>query len=171
MSLEVQNYVRNCSVFQKNKNDLAAKPGLLQPLAIPAGICQSISLDFIEGLPPSTGKHCILVVVDRLSKQAHFIALSHPYTALDVAQAFLDHIYKLHGMPQKIISERDPTFLSEVWTELFRVNGVDLRFSTAYHPQTDGQTEATNKTLETYLRCMTSDAPSTWSKWLPLAEW
>ncbi|CAL9238184.1 unnamed protein product, partial [Arabidopsis halleri] len=171
MSLEVQNYVRNCSVCQKNKNDLAAKPGLLQPLAIPAGIWQSISLDFIEGLPPSTGKHCILVVVDRLSKQAHFIALSHPYTALDVAQAFLDHIYKLHGMPQNIISDRDPTFLSEVWTELFRVNGVDLRFSTAYHPQTDGQTEATNKTLETYLRCMTSDAPSTWSKWLPLAEW
>ncbi|CAL9248404.1 unnamed protein product, partial [Arabidopsis halleri] len=171
MSLEVQNYVRNCSVCQKNKNDLAAKPGLLQPLAIPAGIWQSISLDFIEGLPPSTGKHCILVVVDRLSKQAHFIALSHPYTALDVAQAFLDHIYKLHGMPQNIISDRDPTFLSDVWTELFRVNGVDLRFSTAYHPQTDGQTEATNKTLETYLRCMTSDAPSTWSKWLPLAEW
>lgn len=74
-------------------------------------------------------------------------------------------------MPKDITSDRDPTFLSDVWQELFRVHGVDLNFSTAYHPQTDGQTEITNKTLETYLRCMTADAPHTWSKWLPLAEW
>ncbi|CAL9243054.1 unnamed protein product [Arabidopsis halleri] len=99
------------------------------------------------------------------------MALSHPYTAIEVAQAYLDNVFKLHGMPKDITSDRDPTFLSEVWRELFRVHGVDLRFSTAYHPQTDGQTEVTNKTLETYLRCMTADAPQTWSKWLPLAEW
>lgn len=171
MSLEVQNYVRNCQVCHRNKYDLAASPGLLQPLPVPKGVWESISMDFIEGLPPSAGKHCILVVVDRLSKNAHFLALSHPYTAIEVAQAYLDSVFKLHGMPQDITSDRDPTFLSEVWRELFRVHGVDLRFSTAYHPQTDGQTEVTNKTLETYLRCMTADAPHTWSKWLPLAEW
>ncbi|CAM8880125.1 unnamed protein product [Rhodiola kirilowii] len=171
MSREIQHYVRNCAICQKNKPDLAAKPGLLQPLPIPNGIWESISLDFIEGLPPSFNKHCILVVVDRLSKNAHFIALSHPYTAIEVAQVFLDHIFKLHGMPQNVISDRDPTFMSEVWQELFRIYGVELKFSTAYHPQTDGQTEVTNKTLETYLRCMCSDAPHTWSKWLPLAEW
>lgn len=134
MSLEVQNYVRNCSTCQRNKPDLAAQPGLLQPLPIPNGIWTSISMDFIEGLPTSHGKHCILVVIDRLSKQAHFIALSHPYTALDVAHAYLDNVFKLHGMPHNIISDRDPTFMNEVWTELFRVHGVDLRFSTAYHP-------------------------------------
>ena len=138
MSLEVQNYVRNCQVCQRNKYDLAASPGLLQPLPVPKGVWESISMDFIEGLPPSAGKHCILVVVDRLSKNAHSIALFHPYTAIEVAQAYLDSVYKLHGMPQDITSDRDPTFLSEVWRELFRVHGVDLRFSTAYHPQTAG---------------------------------
>ncbi|KAL8143389.1 hypothetical protein V2J09_016421 [Rumex salicifolius] len=171
MTVEVQNYVRNCSVCQQNKYDLATKPGLLQPLPIPAGVWESVSLDFIEGLPPSFGKHCILVVIDRLSKNAHLLALAHPYTALDVAQLYLDHVFKLHGMPHSLISDRDPTFLSEVWKELFRVHGVDLHFSSAYHLQSDGQTEVTNKTLETYLRCMTAEAPHTWSRWLPLAEW
>lgn len=82
----------------------------------------------------------------------------------------MNNVFKLRGMPQSIISDRDPTFKSQVWTELFRLFGVDLCFSTAYHPQTDGQTEVTNRTLETYLRCMTSDSPHAWSKWLPLAE-
>lgn len=171
MNVEVHAYVRNCAVYQKNKNDLAAKPGLLQPLHVPNGVWEYIGMKFIEGLPPSGGKHCILVIVDRLSKNAHFISLSHPYTAIDVAQAYLDNIFKLHGLPKDIVSDRDPTFLSEVWRKLFRVQGVDLKHSTAYHPQTDGQTEATNKTLETYLRCMTAEAPQSWSKWFPLAEW
>ena len=171
MSLETQNYVRNCSVCQRNKYDLVAKPGLLQPLPIPAGVWESVSLDFIEGLPPSSGKHCILVVIDRLSKNAHFLDLSHPYTAMDVTKLYLDQVFRRHGMPKDITSDKDPTLLSEVWKELFRVHGVDLNFSTAYHPQTDGQTEVTNKTLETYLRCMTSDSPHSWSSWLPLAEW
>lgn len=173
MSLEVQNYVCNCSTCQRNKYDQAAKPGLLQPLPVPAGVWESIGLDFIEGLPPSKGKHCILVVNDRLSKNAHFLSLSlsHPYTALDVAKVCLNQVFRLHGMPMDITSDRDPTFLSEVWREMFRVPGVDLNYSTAYHPQTDGQTEVTNKTLETYIRCMTSESPRTWSEWLPLAEW
>lgn len=171
MSLETQNYVRNCSVCQRNKYGLAAKPGLLHPLPVPAGIWESVSLDFIGGLPPSSGKHCILVVVDRLSKNAHFLALSHPYTAMDIAKLYLDQVFRLHGMPKDITSDRDPTFLSEIWREMFRVHGVDLNFSTVYHPQTDGQTEVTNKMLETYLRCMTSDSPHSWISWLSLAEW
>lgn len=171
MSIEVQNYVRNCNLCQRNKNDLAANPGLLQPLPVPEGVWQSISMDFIEGLPPSFSKHTILVVVDRLSKNAHFLPLSHPFTALEVAQCYLDQVFKLHGMPQTVVNDRDLLFLSEVWRELFRVHGTDLTMSTTYHPQTDGQTEATNKTLETYSRCMTVDTPHTWSKGLPLAEW
>lgn len=99
MHKEVQNYVRNCQVCQRNKYDLAAKPGLLQPLPVLEGVWMSISMDFIEGLPPSNHKHTILVVVDRLSKNAHFLALSHPYTALEVAQVFMDNVFKLHGMP------------------------------------------------------------------------
>lgn len=128
-------------------------------------------MDFIEGLLPSSGNHCIMIVIDRLSKNVHFLALSHPYTAIEVAQAYLDNIFKLHGLPKHIVSDRDPTFLSEVWKELFRVHGVDLCYFTSYHPQTDGHPEVTNKTLETYLRCMTAEAPHTWRKWLTLAEW
>lgn len=77
MTTEVQNYVRNCAICQENKFDMSVKPGLLQPLPISEGVWQSINMDFIEGLPPSADKHCILVVVDRLSKYAHFLALSH----------------------------------------------------------------------------------------------
>lgn len=113
---EVQRYIRNCKACQTCKPDLAASPGLLQPLPIPSLIWTDISTDFIEGLSPSSGNHLIFVVVDRLSKYAHFIPLAHPYSALDVAQVFLDHIFKLHGMPNSITSDRDPTFLSQFWT-------------------------------------------------------
>lgn len=113
----------------------------------------------------------ILVVVDRFSKYAHFRALGHPYTSLSVAQLFMDNVFKLHGLPNSIVSDRDATFLSDFWRELFTLQGVDLQFSSAYHPQTDGQTEVVNRGLETYLRCICSECPNSWSKYLSLAEW
>jgi hypothetical protein len=128
-------------------------------------------MDFIEGLPNSSGKQVILVVVDRLSKYAHFISLAHPYTAEDVVRIFMDNIFKLHGMPDTITSDRDPIFVSRFWSEFFKLQGVALNKSTAYHPQSDGQTEVVNKCLETYLRCMCSSQPTSWSQWLSLAEW
>lgn len=128
-------------------------------------------MDFITGLPNSHGKDAILVIVDRMSKYAHFIALSHPYTAVSVAQLFLDQFYRLHGLPKSIISDRDPIFLSQFWRELFKLQGVKLNYSTAYHPQSDGQAEVVNRCLEQYLRCMTGERPKEWVKWLPLAEW
>lgn len=171
MTKDVQSYVRECVVCQRSKAELVASPGLLQPLPVSERIWDAISMDFIEGLPKSQGKQVIFVVVDRLSKYAHFMTLSHPYTAVDVAQLFMDSIYKLHGMPSSIVSDRDPIFLSTVWTEFFSMQGVSLHKSTAYHPQTDGQTEIVNKSLETYLRCMCSEKGTDWAQWLPFAEW
>ncbi|GKC03690.1 retrotransposon-related protein, partial [Tanacetum coccineum] len=107
LSKDVKTFVRKYDVCQRNKPNLEAYPGALQPLPIPDKVWQDVSMDFIDGLPSSHGKSVILVVVDRLTKYAHFIALSHPYTAVQVARVFLDHIYKLHGMPKTIVSDRD----------------------------------------------------------------
>jgi hypothetical protein len=106
-------------------------------------------LDFIEGLPKSGKFDCILVVVDKFSKFAHFIALAHPFTALKIAQMFLDNIYRLHGMPSAIISDHDRIFTSAFWQALFKLSRTALRMSTSYHPQTDGQTERVNRCLQT----------------------
>ena len=167
----VKETVRTCDVCQRNKADLSSYPGLLQPLPIPTKIWQDISMDFIDSLPVSQGKSTILVVVDRLSKYAHFIPVTHPYTAKSIAQLFLDNIYKLHGLPETIVSDRDKVFMSLFWQSLFKMLQVQLKMSTAYHPQTDGQTEVVNKCLEGYLRCMTGESPKDWMLWLPLAEY
>ncbi|WMV14796.1 hypothetical protein MTR67_008181 [Solanum verrucosum] len=168
---EVTKYVRQCATCQRSKYDSSAYPGLLQPLKIPSTAWSSISMDFIDGLPKSKGKSTILVVVDRLTKYGHFLAISHPYTAASVAQLFLDQVYKLHGMPENIISDRDPIFMSKVWQDLFSMQGVTLSTSTAYHPQTDGQTEVLNRTVETFLRCFCCDSQKNWASYLSLAEW
>ncbi|GJY84188.1 ty3-gypsy retrotransposon protein [Tanacetum coccineum] len=171
MRRDVKTFVAFYGIYQRSKSDLAAYPGLLQPLPIPNMIWSHISMDFIEGLPLSYGKSDILVVADRLSKYSHFIALNHPFTAAQVANALMDHIYKLHGSPNTIVSDRDKVFLSLFWKELFKVLHVSLHYSTAYHPQSDGLTEVVNRCLEIYLRCMTGEKPKEWSKWLSLAEY
>ena len=105
-------------------------------------------MDFIEGLPKSQLKSVILVVVDRLTKYVHFIALSHPYTASKVASVYMQFVFKLHGMPASMVSDRDPIFTSHFWRELMKIQGVDLAMSSAYHLQTDGQIEMVNRSLE-----------------------
>lgn len=144
--------------------------GLLQPLPIPAHAWHSVSMDFIERLPKSGAFDNILLVVDRLTKYAHFIPMAHLFTAQQVAKLYLDNIYKLHRIPQTIVSDRDKMFTSLFWQEFFKLIGTKLHFSIAYHPQTDGQTERVNRCLETYLRCMTFQKPAQWSKWLGMAE-
>ena len=112
MKMAVEDFVKQCSVYQQAKHTNHSPPGLLQPLPIPEGVWMDISMDFIEGLPKSNGYSVIMVVVDRLTKFAHFVAVKHPYTASTIAQLFMDNIVKLHGLPNSIVSDRDTIFVS-----------------------------------------------------------
>jgi hypothetical protein len=171
MKQDIRKFVVECEVCQHNKGETVKSPGTLQPLPIPPTIWKDISMEFITGLPKSGNKSVIMVVVDRLSKYAHFCALPHPFTASTVAQIFMDQVFKLHGMPHSIVSDRDPTFTSNFWQELFKLQDTQLHLNSAYHPQTDGQTEVLNKCLKTYLRCFTYEKQHQWAQWLPFAEW
>ena len=170
MKGDVENYIKQCTTCQKAKHSLQHPMGLLQPLPVPEGIWQDLTMDFIEGLPKSEGYSVILVVVDRLTKYAHFMAIRHPYTTATVAQTFLDNVVKHHGFPTSIVSDRDTIFVSNFWKQLFTLYKVELKLSTAYHPQTDGQSKRVNQCLEMYLRCVVHDSPSKWKSWLSLAE-
>ena len=103
-----------------------------------------VTLGFIEGLPKSSSYNCILVVVDKFSKYAHFLPLSHPYTTVQVAVLYMNNVFKLHGLPNAMVSDHDKIFTSHVWQELFKLLNTDLQISSAYHHQTDRQTERVN---------------------------
>jgi hypothetical protein len=137
MKQDIRNFVAECDVCQRNNGETVKSPSTLQPLPIPPAIWKDISMDFITGLPKSENKSVIMVVVDRLSKYAHFCALQHLFTASTLAQIVMYQVFKLHGMPHSIVSDRNPTFTSIFWQELFK-QGTQLHLSTAYHPQTDG---------------------------------
>jgi transposase InsO family protein len=170
MKADVVQFVSTCLTCQQAKSDRAKLPGKLQPLPVPDSAWQIISMDFVEGLPSSGHANCILVVVDSFTKYAHFIPLHHPYTTASVAKLFLNNVYKYHGMPSSIVSDRDRVFNSKLWRELFSLAGVQLQMSSSYHPQYDGQTERVNQTMETFLRCFVNTCPSKWLNWLHLAE-
>jgi hypothetical protein len=117
MRKDIRQMVKECPICQVSKVENIHSPGLLQPLPIPQGSWIDISMDFIEGLPLSQGKSVIFVVVDRLTKYGHFLALAYPFTALTVANLFFEQIFRLHGLPQTIVSDRDKVFTSSFWRE------------------------------------------------------
>jgi hypothetical protein len=118
-------------------------------------------MDFIEALPKVHGESVILIVVDRFSKFSPFIPLSHPYTAASIARTFFNEIVRLHDLPESIVSDWDPVFIDHVWRDLFKLSGVTLKMSIAFHPQTDGRSEVVNISISMYLRCITGDHPRT----------
>ena len=171
MKKSVQNYIKNCDSCQriKSRNDLPG--GLLQPLEIPSDRWESISMDFITQLPPTKSHFdAITVFVDRLTKRAHFAPCKTTDKAPDVANIFLREIFRQHGLPQSIVSDRDSKFTSKFWQALSKVLRMDLKMSSSYHPETDGQTERMNRTLEDMLRHYTSYRQDNWDELLPVVE-
>jgi hypothetical protein len=150
MKQYIHNFVDECDLCQCNKGETVKSLGTLQPLSIPPAIWKDISMDFITGLPKSGNKSVVMVIVDRLSKYAHFCALQQPFTISTVAKMFMDKVFNIHGMPHSIVSDRDLAFTSNFWQELFQIQGTELHLSTTYHPHTDGQTKVVNKCLETF---------------------
>ena len=171
MQEDIKSYIRCCSICQQAKVDQAVPAGLLQPLPIPQQIWEDIAMDFITNLPSSHGYSTIMVIVDRLSKFGHFIALKAEFNSKLVANAFINNVAKIHGFPKSIVSDRDRVFINSFWQQLFKAQGTTLAMSSSYHPQSDGQTKILNKTLEMYLRCFVFDNPKLWYPMLAWAQY
>ncbi|KAL0544030.1 hypothetical protein IC582_019141 [Cucumis melo] len=171
MKREVAEFVSKCLVCQQVKAQRQKPAGLLQPLSIPEWKWENVSMDFITGLPRTLrGFTVIWVVVDRLTKSAHFVPGKSTYTASKWAQLYMSEIVRLHGVPVSIVSDRDARFTSKFWKGLQTAMGTRLDFSTAFHPQTDGQTERLNQVLEDMLRACALEFPGSWDSHLHLME-
>lgn len=166
----MRDFVAECWVCQEVKATALKPMGLLQPLPIPIATWEDVSMDFVTGLPVVKGHTVIVVVVDRLTKYCHLGSLPASYSAITVADFFIKQIVRLHGIPKTIVSDRDKIFLSKFWKEIFSKSGTTLKMSTAYHPESDGQSEIVNKTIEHYLRATIYDNPRSWVELLPWAK-
>jgi len=170
MDENITEYVRSCDVCQRNKVIRHKKYGLLEPLEVPMRPWTVISMDFIVGLPKSDGYIKIWVIVDRFSKMAHFIPVRTEEHIKELALTFVKEIWCLHGLSESIVSDRDTQFTSKFWTCLIQLLQVNLNLSTAFHPESEGQTESVNQTLEQYLRSYCSYQQDDWVLLLPFAE-
>ncbi|CAK6981241.1 uncharacterized protein LOC108874699, partial [Scomber scombrus] len=153
MTADTREFVTACSVCARNKSSHRAPAGLLQPLPIPHRPWSHIAVDFVTGLPPSEGNTTILTIVDRFSKSVHFVPLPKLPSALETSDLLVQHVFRLHGIPQDIVSDRGPQFTSQVWRGFCQALGVRTSLTSGYHPQSNGQTERANQSLESSLRC------------------
>jgi len=166
----IKQYVKNCDICQRTKVVRHAPYGLMKPNEAPDRPWKSISMDFITDLPKSEGDDAILIVIDRLTKMAHFLPCTKEMDARQFAELFMREIFQLHGLPKDIITDRGSIFTSDLWKETTKQLGIERRLSTAFHPQMDGQTERTNSTLEQYLRAYVNYQQDNWKELLPMAE-
>uniref|UniRef100_A0A8C1TGE2 Gypsy retrotransposon integrase-like protein 1 n=1 Tax=Cyprinus carpio TaxID=7962 RepID=A0A8C1TGE2_CYPCA len=171
MARDVRDFVLACSVCASGKSSNRPPDGLLQPLSVPSRPWSHIALDFVTALPPSNGMTVVLTVVDRFSKAAHFIPLPKLPTAKETAVTVLDHVFRLHGLPVDVVSDRGSQFISRFWKEFCKLLGASVSLSSGYHPQSNGQSERANQDLERTLRCLVSKNPSSWSQQLSMVEY
>jgi len=171
MNERIIDFVRSCPECQRNKASRHQPYGLSSPLELPYAPWQSIAMDFITELPLSEGCDQLWVIIDRFTKMAHFLPLrKEGKSAADLAVIFAREVWKHHGLPTDIVSDRDSRFTSETWKEFLQLLGIRSRMSTAFHPQTDGQTERLNQTIEAYLRAFVGREQDDWARLLPMAE-
>ncbi|SJL19064.1 uncharacterized protein ARMOST_22671 [Armillaria ostoyae] len=167
---DVEAYVKGCETCQRTKSNTQAKSAPLHPNAIPTEPWTHISVDMVTGLPSSNGHDALLVIVDRFSKAIILVPCNVELSAAGWARILRDHVYARHGMPRVVISDRGPQFVSAFMKELYRMLDITQNASTAFHPQTDGQTERVNQEVEKYLRIFINYHQDDWADWLPLAE-
>ena len=167
---EVKRYVERCDQCQRMKNREEMPVGKLRPNQVPEGPWQYILVDFIMKLPVSKDHDLILVICDRFSKMSHFVVMIEKMTVEGLTKLFRDNVWKLHGLPESVISDRGPQFAAGMTKELNKMLGIKTKLSMAYHPETDGQTERTNQELEQYLRMYINYRQNNWAKWLATAE-
>jgi len=170
MTTFVKKYVTGYDLCQRMKNCPQQPFGPLVPNKVPNRSWEIISTDLITQLPESNGYNAICVIVDRLTKKAHFIPINNRFSSKDMAQLLYDKVYPLHGLPLQIISDRGVQYSAELFQEWCKILGIESTISTAYHPQMDGQTEQVNQALEQYLQCYIDYNLSNWSDLLPSAE-
>ena len=161
---EVKRYVKNYDTCQRTKSNRHTPYGQLQPLEIPDKSSKSIAMDFITDLPELETNNAILVVIDRLTKMSHFILCRKHMNTKQFKMLFVNNIYRLHGLPADITTDRDRLFTSELWKETTKQLQIKRKMSTALHPLTDGQTERTNDILEKYLRAYVNYQPDNWTE-------
>ena len=168
---DVSDYVEHCDSCQRNKAPTQRVQGLLKPLQVPSGKWDSVSMDLITQLPETARGHsAIIVFQDRLSKMVHIVPSSTSVGAKEFANAFVREVFAKHGLPSDFISDRDPRFTSEFFSDLCKQLGIKQNLSTAFHPQTDGQTERSNRVIEDILRAYVNPAQDDWDIHLPLVE-
>jgi hypothetical protein len=171
MKREIAQYVSECDTCQRIKASHLKSDGALKPLSIPSWKCDDISMDFIVGLPNTSRHHdSIWVIVDRLTKVAHFLPVHTTDKAQKYAELYIDRIVCLHGLPRTIVSDRGAPFVARFWEQLQESLGTKLIRSSSYHPQTDGQTKRVNQILEDMLRACAIDCGKNLDKHFSLAE-
>jgi IS30 family transposase len=166
---DIDDYLAKCLECQPVKAEHRHPERLLQPLAIPEWKWETISIDFNTGLPKSLRQNdAIMIVVEKLSKSAHFIPVRSTCKAIDIANIFMKEIFRLHVMTKEIVSDKDTKFTSSFWKSLMACLETKLLFSTTYHPQTNGKKERVNQILENMLRMHVMHQPKKWEDCLPL---